>query len=206
MKIKFNYTLLLALLMVGGLTANAQKYTVESMKMELEDRTKADGDRDYEQLLEWAGETLEHPKTSNDPKMWFYRGLTYLKVAGLNNELSKANPDAIKTAYKAFNKAIETDVKNRVTKDAKAYLLNVAIGLYNTGYTSYANEDFTAAYNDFEMALPLLEYDTEELLKKSNLTAEVLQQMMAFSAMNNGEEAKAIKGFESLVNKGSLEP
>ena len=204
MKNKLGYIVLFAALFIG-VSANAQKFNVESMKMELEDGTKTDGDRDYESLLKWAAETAVHPKTANDPKMWYYRGLTYLKVAGLNNELSKANPNAIKVALESFNKAIETDVKNKVTKGAETNLLNVAIGLYNTGYTAYQAEDYTTAYADFQAALPLIKYDVDGLLKQNNLTAEVLEQMMAFSAMNNGENDKAISALEGLVSKGTLE-
>ena len=204
MKIKYSNLILIALLF-AGYTVNAQKFTVESMKMELEDVTKPDSDKNYTDLLKWANESKAHPKTSNDPKMWYYRGLTYLKVAGLNNELSKVNPDAIKIALNCFNKAIETDTKNRVTKQAKTNLLNVAIGLYNTGYTAYSAEDFTTAYTDFSLALPLIKYDVDGLLKQNNLTAEVLEQMMAFSAMNNGEDEKAILALTALVKKGTLE-
>ena len=200
MKIKYSNLILIALLF-AGYTVNAQKFTVESMKMELEDVTKPDSDKNYTDLLKWANESRAHPKTSNDPKMWYYRGLTYLKVAGLNNELSKVNPDAIKIALNCFNKAIETDTKNRVTKQAKTNLLNVAIGLYNTGYTAYSAEDFTTAYTDFSLALPLIKYDVDGLLKQNNLTAEVLEQMMAFSAMNNGEDEKAILALTALVRK-----
>jgi tetratricopeptide (TPR) repeat protein len=204
MKIKYSNLILIALLF-AGYTVNAQKFTVESMKMELEDVTKPDSDKNYSDLLKWANESKAHPKTSNDPKMWYYRGLTYLKVAGLNNELSKANPDAIKIALNCFNKAIETDTKNRVTKQAKTNLLNVAIGLYNTGYTAYTAEDFATAYTDFSLALPLIKYDVDGLLKQNNLTTEVLEQMMAFSAMNNGEDEKAILALSALVKKRSLE-
>jgi len=204
MKIKYNNLILIALLF-AGYTVNAQKFTVESMKMELEDGSRPDSDKNYSDLLKWANESKAHPKTSNDPKMWYYRGLTYLKVAGLNNELSKANPDAIKIALNCFNKAIETDTKNRVTKQAKTNLLNVAIGLYNTGYTAYSAEDFATAYTDFSLALPLIQYDVDGLLKQNNLTAEVLEQMMAFSAMNNGEDEKAILALSALVKKRSLE-
>jgi len=204
-KIKLIQIGLVLAFLVVGLSANAQKFTVESMKMSLENMTITDGDRDYAQLLKWAEETKAHPKTSNDPKMWYYRGLLFMKIASLNNEVTKKHPDAIHIAYEAFNKAIETDAKNRVSRDAKAYLLNVAIGLYNTGYTAYQNEDFKTAYKDFESALTIMPYDVDGLLKKNNLTAEVLEQMMAFSAMNDGDDAKAITALQALVDKGCLE-
>ena len=66
-----------------GLSTKAQKFSVESMKMELEDMTKPDSDRDYENLLKWAEQTKVNPKTANSPKMWYYRGLTFLKISSL---------------------------------------------------------------------------------------------------------------------------
>jgi tetratricopeptide (TPR) repeat protein len=204
MKIKFNYIIVLASLFIG-INVSAQKFTIQSMKMELEDRTKTDGDRDYESLIKWSEETKEHTKTSNNPQMWYYRGLTYLKVSNLNNELSKAHPDAIYIAHDAFQNALETDAKKRVTEDSEANLLNVAIGLYNKGYTAYQTEEYQESYRNFEMAVPLMKYDTEGQLKRNNLTAEVLEQMMAFSAMNGGEDEKAKKALQVLVDKGTAE-
>ena len=204
MKIKFNYVIALLALCIG-INVSAQRFTVESMKMELEDRTKPDSDKDYESLLKWAEETKANSKTSNDPKMWYYRGLTYLKLSTLNNDLSKAHPDAIYIAHEAFQNAIKTDAKNKVTKDAEANLLNVAIGLYNKGYSAYQAEEYDESYKNFKMAVPLMKYDTEGQLKRNNLTAEVLEQMMAFSAMNGGEDEKAKKALQALVDKGSIE-
>jgi tetratricopeptide (TPR) repeat protein len=194
-----------ALALITGYQANGQGFNVESMKMELEDVTKGDADRDYESLLKWAGQAKEHPRTANDPKMWYYRGLVYLKIAGLNNELTKANPDAIKIALESFNKALEMDSKNKVTKQAQGSMLNVAIGLYNSGYTSYTAGEYGKAYEDFKAALPLMKYDVDGLLKTNNLNAEVLEQMMAYSAMNNGEDKKAMTALSGLISKGSIE-
>jgi hypothetical protein len=71
MKIKLNTLIVLVALMVTGLTTNAQRFNVESIKMDLEDPSLTDADRDFDQLLKWAEETKNHPKTSNDPKMWY---------------------------------------------------------------------------------------------------------------------------------------
>lgn len=197
-------SLIIAFLLLG-LSSKAQKFSVESMKMELEDMTKPDSDRDYENLLKWAEQTKVNPKTANSPKMWYYRGLTFLKVSTLNNELSAQYPDAILTALEAFQNAIATDVKNKVTKESEANLLNVAIGLYNMAYASYQSEDYAKAYKEFELALPLMKYDTDGLLKRNNLTKEVLQQMMGYSAMNDGNDENAIKVFQKLIDGGTAE-
>lgn len=204
MKIKFSYVLLLVTLFVG-VQANAQKFSVESMKMEL-DPSKPDGDRNYEDLVKWAEETKAHPKTSNDPRMWYYRGLTFLKISTMESELSKKYPNATELALEGFTNAIKTDTKKKVTKEAEGNLLNVAIGLYNKGYVAYQANDYTTAYKAFETALPLLKYDVDGQLRRNNLTPEVLEQMMAYSAMNNGEDEKAKKALQNLVSKGSTDP
>jgi len=202
-KIKIN--LLLIVFLLSGLISNAQKFTVESMKMELEDMTKPDVDRDYENLLKWAEQTKANPKTANSPKMWYYRGLTFLKISTLNNELSNQNPDAILIALEAFQNAIATDIKKRVTTESEANLLNVAIGLYNRAYASYQQEDYAKAYKEFELAIPLMKYDTDGLLKRNNLTAEILEQMMGYSAMNGGDNKNAKIVFQKLIDGGSAE-
>lgn len=188
-----------------GYSASAQRFSVESMKMEL-DPSKPDGDRNYEDLVKWAEETKEHPKTSNDPKMWYYRGLTFLKVSTMETEISQKYPNALELAHEGFTNAIKTDVKNQVRELAEGNLLNVAVGFYNKGYINYQANDFAAAYISFGTALPLMKYDVENALRRNNLTAEVLEQMMAYCAMNNGENEKAINAFNSLVDKGSTDP
>lgn len=204
MKIKFSYILVLTVLF-SGLNTMAQKFSVESMKMEL-DPAKPDGDRNFDDLVKWAEETAVHPKTSNDPKMWYYRGLTFLKVSALENELSEKYPNAMDLALEGFTNAIKTDIKNKVTKLAEGNLLNVVIGFYNQGYVAYNTKDYATAYAAFEKALPLMKYDTDNQLRRNNLTSEVLEQMMAYSAMNNGEDEKAIKALNNLVNNGSSDP
>ena len=202
---KIRTNILLIAFLFLGLSTKAQKFSVESMKMELEDMTKPDSDRDYDNLLKWAEQTKVNPKTANSPKMWYYRGLTFLKVSTLNNDLSAKYPDAILTALEAFQNAIATDVKNKVTRESEANLLNVAIGLYNRAYGSYQSEKYGDAYKEFELAVPLMKYDTDGLLKRNNLTKQVLQQMMGYSAMNDGNDENAKKVFQKLIDGGTAE-
>ncbi len=204
MTIRISQVLVLIALFMGY-TSSAQKFSVESMKMEL-DPSKPDGDRNYDDLVRWAEETKEHPKTANDPKMWYYRGLTFLKISTMESELSKNYPNALELAHEGFLNAIKTDAKNHVTEMAEGNLLNVAVGFYNKGYVNYQANDFATAYTSFETALPLMKYDVDNALRRNNLTAEVLEQMMAYCAMNNGESEKAIQAFNSLVDKGSTDP
>ena len=187
-----------------GISASAQNYKIESVIMELQ-RPVDDTEKDLAGCIEDIETAAAFGKTANSPKMWFYKGLTYLKVANAKGELAAAHPNAIELSLEAFQNALKTDTKERYTKETKGHLLNVAIGLYQNGYAAYQAGDYSTAYTAFEKALPLMKYDTEDFLKQNNLTADVLEQMMAFSALNSGDKSKAKKSFQKLIDKGTIE-
>ena len=204
MKNNFKPFAMVLLAVIFGLSVQAQNFNVESVKMELES-PKDDTEKDLDKCIEWITAASNHSKTANSPKMWFYKGLTYLKIAGVNSELTKATPNAIDLALEGFTTAIKTDTKGKYTEDSKLNLLNVAIGLYNRGYSAYQEKNYSGAYDNFSKTLPLMDYDTEGQLKRNNLTAEVVEQMMAFSALGMKDNVKAKLSFESLIKKGSSE-
>ncbi|MBT8326588.1 MAG: tetratricopeptide repeat protein [Bacteroidia bacterium] len=204
MKNNFKVYLLMAVAMCLGMSVSAQNYKIESVIMELQ-RPVDDTEKDLAGCIEDIETAASFSKTSNSPKMWFYKGLTYLKVANVKGDLAAAHPDAIETSLEAFQNVLKTDSKKKYTQETKGHLLNVAIGLYQNGYTAYQEKDFSTAYTAFEKALPLMVYDTEDFLKQNNLTADVLEQMMAFSALNDGNKTKAKKSFENLIDKGTIE-
>ena len=205
MKNNFKTYVLAILASVIGIQSYAQNFNVESVKMELMSQ-KDDTDKDLESCLKWITEASEHPKTANDPKMWYYKGLTYLKIANVNSELTKTNPDALNIALEAFNNSIKTDVKAKYTAESEASLLNVAIGLYYKGYSAFQAENYSTAFSEFQKVLPLLKYDKEGHLKRNNLTSDAVEQLMAFSALGMGDRPKAKKSFQSLVDKGTSDP
>ncbi len=206
MKFSMKKVAVLAGMLLVGVMSYAQNFNVETAKMILVDHTVDDTDKDLQKCLELITEASTHPKTSNSPKMWFYKGLLYLKIAGVNSELTQATPNAIDIALESFQNAIKTDAKNKYTEEAKGHLLNVAIGLYNKAFTAYQARDFKVANDYFAKTLPLMEYDTEGLLKRNNLTAELIEQMMAFTAIEMGDKAGAKKSLNSLIEKGSSDP
>lgn len=192
-------------LMIAGVS-HAQKFNVETVKMILVDQTVDDTDKDLAKCLELIGEAEKHPKTMNDPKMFFYKGLLFLKIAAVNSDLTAAHPDATEVALESFNKTIQLDAKNRYSDEAKMHLLNVAISLYNKGYTAYAAKEFESANAYFKKTLPLMKYDVNGDLKRNNLTAEVIEQMIAFTAIEMGDNESAKKSLKSLIDKGSSDP
>lgn len=206
MKSKLTLTLLTALLIVGGqFSATAQNFNVESVIMELQ-KPVDDSEKDLTKCVEWITAASAHPKTSNSPKMHYWKGMTYLKIANANTDLTKMTPNAIDIALESFTKAMETDSKKKYTDDAKVNLLNVAIGLYNKGYGAYQAGSYSEAYDVFAKVGPLLAYDTEGQLKRNNLTTDAVGQMMAFCAVGDKDDAKALTAFQGLIKNGSTDP
>jgi tetratricopeptide (TPR) repeat protein len=205
MKINLKHYALVVLASMIGFQTYAQNFNVESVKMELMS-PKDDTDKDLESCLKWITEAANHPKTANDPKMWYYKGLTYLKIANVNPTFSQEVSNPLDVALEAFNNSIKTDAKGKYTAEAEASLLNVAIGLYNKGYIAFQGENYSEAYSNFSKTLPLLAYDKDGHLKRNNLTADVIEQLMAFTALGMGDKAKAKTSFKSLIDKGNTDP
>lgn len=196
-------SLLIFALSFTAISAQAQKFTVESVKFELENPIP-----NMENCVQWINEAAEHPKTATDPKMFYYKGLVYLKVATEEAyaDLKSKYPNALDISLEAFNKAIENDAKDKYTEQAKTNLLNVAIGLYNEGYNNYNDKKYAEAITAFEKAIPLLKYDVNGDLERSNLTESALVQMVAYSAVGMEDDELAMKNFQKLIDLGYYDP
>lgn len=192
------FLVLTAVLSTTSLVATAQSWNVETVKYELEENPIPD----MENCIKLINTAAEHNKTKTSPKMFYYKGLTYLKVATEYPNLAVQHPDALDIALVSFNKAIENDTKGKYTEDAKNHLLNVAIGFYNIGYNAFQAQDYKAAIEGFNKAIPLMKYDVNGDLKRSNLTEEVLIQMVGYSALGMEDNKMAMKSFQTLIDRG----
>jgi tetratricopeptide (TPR) repeat protein len=218
MKIKQTIVMTMVLLMAFGYTASAQNFNVESVKMELQSPVD-DAEKDFDKIMEWLEAAKSHPKTANDPKMWYYRGVAYAKAAFLpkyqkEGSNSSINEDYIDNAYEALKNCIATDAKkkfsnggsDRVFGSAERQMLSVAAAYYTFGSQEYNAQNFANAFTYFEKTLPLLAYDTEGDLKRQNVTAEQVEKMMGFCAYGANDFKKASNVFNSLVDKGEKDP
>lgn len=178
--------------------AKAQAWNVETVKYELEENPLPD----MLNCIKLIDEASEHPKTSASAKMYYFRGLTYLKVATEYPDIAASHPDALDIALQSFNKAIENDAKGKYSEDAKKHLLNVAIGYYNVGFNAWQDKNYALAIEAFNKAIPLMKYDVDGDLRRNNLTEEVLIQMVGYSALGMGDNEMAKKSFKTLIEKG----
>lgn len=138
---------------------------------------------------------IEHEKTKDDPKTWFYRGQIYAALDTANNE-----PGALEESLAAFDKVIELDPEQKsvntvdfnsgqvVNVDSKrqgyyAFYYNKAIEAYNA-------EEFGSAADNFETAYYINPSDTNAILNA------------AYAAVAEGDDARAVSNFEKSYEAG----
>ncbi|MFT4521558.1 MAG: tetratricopeptide (TPR) repeat protein [Bacteroidia bacterium] len=202
----------LVVLMFGLSTvAFAQNFKVETVKISLEpgpaDKTTPDWYDELEKCIANINAAKTHPKTGNDPKMYYYYGLTYLNVYLNGNEVQKAMyPNALDMATDAFYKSMETDLKERYTAMAQNSLLNCAIGHYNNAVSSYNSQDYKGALNSYEKVLRILPYDKDGQLRRSNITEESISQYASYAAIGAKDITKAKALLQKLIDINFNDP
>lgn len=182
--------------------ANAQRFKVETVKMLLMDNSVDDTEKDLEKALELINEASTHSSAPTDPKFHYFKGLLHLKIAArpATDPIRDKVSDPIQVAYESFNKVIEVDNRKKFTKDAEANMLNVAIGMFNKGQNAYTDENFDEAITSFDIAVDLLKYDKDGILKTNNLTKEVISLMIGYSHLAKKDLPKASKTFQELID------
>ncbi|MBI1306069.1 MAG: tetratricopeptide repeat protein [Bacteroidetes bacterium] len=207
---KLRRTLGLFSLVILAASAQAQSMKVETVKMNFESDSKP-GTEDYLMKLDEDVELIEaaaqHPKTANDPKMWYYKGLTYLTIYLNGSDAQKAKyPDALETATTCFFKSIDTDVKDKYTADAKRSLLNCAIGHYNNGVAYYRDKEYKKAIKSYQTVLDIIPLDANGDLKRNNIVSETLMQYMSYAAEADENYTLAKSLLQKLIDKNFADP
>ena len=179
--------------------AMAQGFKVESVRMILEDPDQSVA-KDLKQCKEDIEAAKLHSKTSNDPKMWYYRGLTYYMIYATGDSVIRAeNPRSVYDATESFSKAIDLDTKNKYSENAKFYLLNCAVGLYNEGINSYKDQKYKKAIDDYALVTKIIAFDEKGELKRKNVTIETMYQYSYYAAQADGNYKLAKDYIEKLI-------
>lgn len=184
---KMNRTKTLALIfavamVIWGGSVNAQGFKVESVRMILENPDQSAA-KDLRKCVEDIEAAAVHPKTVSDPKMFYYKGLTYFNIYASDEALYKEMPKALDISVESFMKSIETDLKGKYTQNAQFYLLNCAIGLYNRGISAYNEKNYSEALRNYDMVLKILPMDKDQELKRKNITPESMYQYSYYAGM-----------------------
>ena len=194
------------------LSVSAQNFKVESVKMEWEDAT-AGATPELQQgridkCIGLINEASEHPKTGNNYKMWYYKGISYLALHNDGNDNQKGRyPDALQIATDAFYKSMETDIKGKLVTLSKKGLVNCAIGHYNNAVSSFNAREYKKAYNSYQEVGKVFEHDEDKFLtKQASINPETIKLYMAYSASGAGMKTEAKEILQSLIDAAYADP
>lgn len=97
--------------------------------------------------------TIEHHKTKDDAKTWFYRGNVYLAILMSDDpEVTALSDNPLKVAEDSYNKALELDEKGRYKDMIMERIPFIAEQYYNQGVQSYNGKNYEEAMKNFARA------------------------------------------------------
>ena len=180
------FTLLLAAICVVGYAQKKPK--INQALSALEDGELAEA----KSIIDAA---IEHEKTKEDPKTWYYRGQIYAALDTANNE-----EGALEESLKAFDRALELDPEQKsfnVVDFATGQVVNIDSKkqgyyayYYNSAITAYNNDEYGEAADNFETAFYIMPSDTNAILNA------------AYAASANDEPARAEENFKKCYEAG----
>jgi len=141
---------------------------------------------------------MGHEKCVAWPKAYLIQGKVYQAIFESPLPAYKNLADApLKTAYEAYLKCMELDVKNKYSKAIKAQMTNLIPDYTNRAVQFYNVEDYAGALGAFEK---VLEIEELEMFKADNLavdTAVIFNAGLAAQKTNNFEAA--IKYYKKTI-------
>jgi len=144
---------------------------------------------------------IEHEKTKDDGKTWYYRGLIYATIDTTSNEqYASLSDNALEEAMKAFQKADEIDPEGKgfytsndfgipVLKDQQ--ISNYYSYYYNKAVIAFQNSEYTDAVANFENSYLVLPSDTNAYVNA------------AFAAHSGNLIEEAQKNYKLALEKGA---
>jgi tetratricopeptide (TPR) repeat protein len=172
--------------------AYAQKASVQSAAdlLKLKEVAKA------KQLID---EASVFESTSNDPKMWYYRGKVYQAVHD-DKELSKANPEAAYISTLSFINCIKTD-KKEIYKDSTDIFTWIAgYSLYNRAVEEYQAGNIETAMKFYKQVHEVFPYDKDNNLKRNNITHDIVTKNLYLCAYRLNDFAGAKTYLQQLID------
>lgn len=139
-------------------------------------------------------QAVQHEKTMNDPKTWFYYGNTYIQLATTQDEAYKnLDPDALQKAYDGYVKCMELDDKGVYKLQIIQDMTVIGNNYYARGLEHYNKDEFKDAYTEFSKAMAVN--------KSLDLGVDTLAiYAAAMSAMSGGMNSEAKTLYTELAD------
>lgn len=148
---------------------------------------------------EYIDPTIEHPKTRDVAKTWYYRGNIYLQIALSDNpEYRALDPNALDVAYESYKKCIELDTREEFTQDIQHNFRVIASNNFNKGVALYNEADYVNAALSFQK--------TYDITKDLGGTDTLALSNVALAYDIAGETDMALQKYNELVDMGFNDP
>jgi tetratricopeptide (TPR) repeat protein len=192
---KFKLTIFLFIL---SLNALGQAATVQSAANSYKKNELAEGKK----LID---EAAAFESTSNDPKMWYYRGMIYLAISS-NPEKRSLDADAAEKSAISFMNCLKTDRKENYKDDCMNSVWDAGIRAFNDAVDAYTKKDFAKAERLYNLIFEVIPLDKDNNLKRSNITPDILNKNLYAVAKQTKDNAKAKTYLQKLIDARFNDP
>ena len=196
-------TLLTLAIVAISVVTFAQKHNIVNASIALRNEN-------FVEAKQYIDEAYNNESTSNEAKMWNYRSKIYLEIAKQHKELDS---EAIFKATEAHLKCMQKDKKGRVIvkkwtaeEDVLSGLVNCGYLLFNAAIDSYNTEDYKTSLKYYTTIFDIIPYDSEDQLKRGNITKETILFNSFFSSNKMKDNAKSKELLQELININFNEP
>jgi len=196
-------TLLTLAIVAISVVTFAQKHNIVNASIALRNQN-------FVEAKQYIDEAYNNESTSNEAKMWNYRSKIYLEIAKQHKELDS---EAIFKATEAHLKCMQKDKKGRVIvkkwtaeEDVLSGLVNCGYLLFNAAIDSYNTEDYKASLKHYSTIFDIIPYDSEDQLKRGNITKETILFNSFFSSNKMKDNVKSKELLQELININFNEP
>lgn len=193
---------------------NAQKHNIVNSSIALKNANKTDGEEMVSNLIDaknYIDEAFLNISTSDEPKMWNYRAKVYLKIALLKDQ--KIDNDAIFKAKQSHIQCLDRDKKGRVVvrkwtkeEDVVAGLIQCGYKLFNMAIDEYNNENNLEALKLYDEIFEIFDYDSEDQLKRGNITKETVLHNSFFAARRMKDNKRSKVLLQNLIDLNFNDP
>ncbi len=181
--------IILLALLIGGFTfSQAQRSKVVSAFNYAKPKYN-----ELDKAMKAIDEAKEHPKTKDDAKTWYYRGMIYQRIYQ-DSSFHHLHENPLKIAMKSFEKALELDEKERYEKEV-LNLFNIALqqGL-NQGIRFLRAEQPKKSYAMFEQII-------ESAKLEKTFSLDELDKGLYYFAAIAAQQAKMIEKANKYYTK-----
>jgi len=182
---------------------SAQKHNIVNASIALRNE-------EYVDAKKYIDEAYETESTSNDAKMWNYRSQIYLKIALKQADLDE---NAVFKATEAHLKCLQTDKKGRVIvrkwtakEDVLAGTVQCGYKLFNKAIEEYNAGNYKSSLKHYAAIFEIIPFDTEDQLKRGNITKETILYNSFFSSNKMKDNTKSKELLQSLIDINFNEP